>query len=225
MGVFGTESPEPTSHGYPCPHCEHRSWVSHSKLYFVVRDVPELAPLFEHHRCFNCQGVILWYDGQPVYPTAAAGPIANEDMPELVRKDFNEARKVAPISPRGAAALLRVSIDRLTLDLVSEQEGSTLDKRIGVLVARGLDPKVQRMLDVVRVIGNEAAHPGSVDFDASPELVAALFWVVNEICAEMLTKPRRLEELYDALPAPKLLGIEQRDAKAIAARATNSDAA
>ena len=43
------------------------------------------------------------------------------------------------------------------------EKGEKLDDDIANLVKRGLNPTVQKSLDIVRVIGNEAVHPGVLD--------------------------------------------------------------
>jgi hypothetical protein len=85
----------------------------------------------------------------------------HEDMPADVRSDFAEAAAIVDISPRGAAALLRLAVERLMPHL--EAKAKNINDGIGQLVARGLDPKIQKALDVLRVIGNEAVHPGQID--------------------------------------------------------------
>jgi hypothetical protein len=132
-------------------------------------------------------------------------------MPDDVKADYLEARSVALISPRSAAALLRLTIDKLTTALGAK--GGTLDDRIQDLVNRGLDPLVQQMLDSVRVVGNDTVHPGQIEVRDDPELLQTLFWLVNEIVDERITKPNRVQRIYGTLPEGKRKAIEQRDRK------------
>lgn len=81
-------------------------------------------------------------------------------------------------------------------------------------MGQGLDSKIQRALDVVRVIGNEAVHPGQIDLNDSPQVVHQLFKLVNMIAQRMITEPREVNEMYDLLPDGKKDGIEARDKKA-----------
>jgi hypothetical protein len=55
------------------------------------------------------------------------------DLPESLGTDYEEARRILPDSPRGAAALLRYIIDCLTIELHGAKGGSIND-RIGGLV-------------------------------------------------------------------------------------------
>lgn len=164
-------------------------------------------------RCFVCKRSAVWLRGQLIFPVNSAPVEPNEDLPEEVRADFLEAAAIASASPRGAAALLRLSIEKLCLHL-----GKTggIDKMIGDLVADGLHMKVQQALDVVRVIGNESVHPGSIDVKDDPATVQSLFRLVNIIAETMITDHRKVAEMFNGLPPEKLAGIEQRNARALA---------
>jgi hypothetical protein len=94
------------------------------------------------------------------------------------------------------------------------ESGKNIDNDIASLVAKGLDPLVQQALDVVRVIGNEAVHPGEIDLDDNRETALQLFNLVNLICNQMISQPKQVKALYDKLPVKKLKGIEQRNKKA-----------
>ena len=82
-------------------------------------------------------------------------------MPADVLRDYKEAQSILNLSPRGAAALLRLVIEKLVTHL--KAEGRDINAQIAWLVSKGLPEQVQQALDAVRVIGNEAVHPGSMD--------------------------------------------------------------
>lgn len=100
-------------------------------------------------------------------------------MPTDIAKDYREARSVFNPSPRSAAALLRLCVQKLCIEL--GEPGKNINEDIGSLVAKGLSPKVQKALDVVRVVGNEQVHPGTLDVRDNPEIAAKLFALVNFI--------------------------------------------
>ena len=130
-------------------------------------------------------------------------------MPADVQADYREAAAIADRSPRGAGALLRLALQKLMPHLGGN--GKNLDQDIGKLVADGLDLRVQQALDALRVIGNNAVHPGEIDLTEDPEKVATLFGLLNYIVEERITRPRQLEELYQSLPEGALKAIERRD--------------
>lgn len=84
---------------------------------------------------------------------------------------------------------------------------------IGALVRKGLNPTVQQALDTVRVIGNEAVHPGEMDLSDDTETAEALFSLVNLIADQMISGPKAVNAMFSSLPEEKRKGIENRDRK------------
>jgi hypothetical protein len=144
-----------------------------------------------------------------VYPEKIVAPIPNEDLPDDVREDYMEARTIIHKSPRGAAALLRLAIQKLCRFL--GESGKNINNDIAELVKKGLNPNVQKSLDIVRVIGNEAVHPGIIDLKDSPEIAIKLCTIINIIADLMITQPKLIEQMYSGLPEDKVKGIESRD--------------
>jgi hypothetical protein len=166
--------------------------------------------------CHACNTASVWVGNTLIHP-AVAGRKHREhaEFPDEVKRDFIEADEIHQKSPRGAAALLRLAIEKLCREITQDSK-RTLDGQIEILVSKGLDPRVQKMLDIVRVIGNEAVHPGVMDLRDDVDTVQQLFFLMNEIAEEMIAKPKRLEAAYNSLPQPKLDGIEQRNKRATA---------
>lgn len=162
-------------------------------------------------KCYRCRKFAVWVHSRILFPEEHEGPKANEDMPPEVCIDYDEARSIVNRSPRGAAALLRLAVEKLAIHL--NAEGATLDDRISDLVSIGLDERIQQSLDIVRVIGNEAVHPGTLDLKDDPQTARKLLQLVNEIVEEMISKPKRVKELYESLPEEKRKGIAARDKK------------
>lgn len=135
----------------------------------------------------------------------------NPDLPEDVRLDFDEAGRILRLSPRGAAALLRLAIQKLCAFL--GEKGKHIDIDIASLVKKGLDPRIQQALDVVRVIGNNAVHPGQVDLRDDVGTAEKLFDLVNIIADAMISQPKRIAEMFDGLPQDARDAIAKRDGK------------
>jgi len=66
-------------------------------------------------------------------------------------------------------------------------------------------------LDAVRVIGNNAVHPGQIDLTDDVATATALFGLVNFISEKMISEPAEIKRLYDLLPAGALAQIQKRD--------------
>jgi len=92
------------------------------------------------------------------------------------------------------------------------QKGKNINDDIGALVKAGLPVQVQKALDVCRVVGNNAVHPGEIIFDEDNQVVNTLFGLVNFIVDNQITQPKQLAAMYDALPEKARDGIEKRDA-------------
>jgi hypothetical protein len=144
-----------------------------------------------------------------VYPDSSPAPLPNPDLPEEIKTDYQEARTIIAKSPRGACALLRLCVQKLCGFL--GETGKDINADIAGLVKKGLNPKIQKSLDIVRVVGNEAVHPGQIDLRDQPATATQLFSLLNVIADAMITQPKVIESLYSGLPETKLQQIEQRD--------------
>lgn len=133
----------------------------------------------------------------------------NDDLPDDIKVDFREAQSIVNASPRGSAALLRLCIQKLCKHL--GEKGKNINDDIGELVKKGLDSRVQKALDVVRVIGNEAVHPGQIDLKDDLETANKLFVVVNLIADALITQPKMVEGLFNGIPETKRAEIAKRD--------------
>jgi len=199
------------ANSFTCPHTEcgviaKQDWWSRQ---WNLNQHPQNE--YNHLRvgiCQHCKKPSVWVDDQLFYPITTTAPEPNREMPSSVLKLYQEAATIAERSPRGAAALLRLSIQVLCKEL--GESGANINSDIASLVSKGLPPLVQKSLDVVRVTGNDAVHPGQIDTD-DPETVKRLFELVNIIVEYMIALPKQVSGLYSALPADKLKGIENRD--------------
>ena len=161
--------------------------------------------------CYSCNEWSVWVAQNIVFPATHLLIEPNADMPADVQTDFAEANAIVDKSPRGAAALLRLCIQKLMPHL--GQKGKNIDHDIGALVKNGLDARIQKALDIVRVIGNNAVHPGQIDLRDDKATAFKLFNLVNLIVEAMITAPKHIEELYGTLPETALEAIGKRDNK------------
>jgi hypothetical protein len=162
-------------------------------------------------KCYHCKKIAVWISDRLVFPPTKSDVMPNADLPSDIIADFDEAREIVNASPRGAAALLRLCIQKLCVHL--GEKGKTIDDAIASLVRKGLNPLVQKALDIVRVIGNEAVHPGVLDLRDDRDTASELFGLVNSIADQMITHPKAIDTLYKKLPESKRKAIEARDRK------------
>jgi hypothetical protein len=195
--------PEVGKRSFTCPHCHTLSQMEYARHYDVFSEDIEIA------KCLNCNHKIIWYNNIYIYPEIQPQE-ANSDMPETVLQLYNEAGLVYNKSPRAACALLRLAIDRLCNEL--GETNRDINKNIGALVERGLSVEVQKALDIVRVVGNKAVHPGQIEFDVDDiDTSNKLFQLINFIVERMISEPQKLETLFNKLPESAKQSIEKRD--------------
>jgi hypothetical protein len=213
--------PQPDVNQFTCPNCNvvaQQHWsglrfvndspTGQSNTVFVASFQPR-GVTYRLSGCQVCSKVALWREGILVWPVPNHITSPSPDMPEGVKTDYEEARAIYNLSPKGAAALLRLAIQKLCVHLGGTGENINAD--IGKLVKDGLSVKVQQALDVVRVIGNNAVHPGQIAIDDNPSVVSALFRLVNIVVEDMITQPAQVAKMFNALPTGQKAQIEKRD--------------
>ncbi|PER51445.1 hypothetical protein COL26_10670 [Bacillus thuringiensis] len=206
-----TTSPTFNQSSFCCPHCKivaAQNWdqaLYYSPEYNDAISVKDLMVC----KCAHCNDYSFWYHKEMVYPSTSLAPAPHPDMPLDIIDDYKEASDILNKSPRGAAALLRLALQKLMKSL--GEKGAHIDSDIKSLVQKGLPVQIQQALDVLRVIGNESVHPGSIDMKDNREIAIKLFDLINIIVQNQITQPKEIEALFTSLPAGKLKAIAERD--------------
>jgi hypothetical protein len=160
--------------------------------------------------CYSCECIAIWHADSIIYPQHQIVIAPNDDMPDNVKGDFVEANEIVDKSPKGAAALLRLCIQKLMPHL--GEKGENLNDDIASLVRKGLDGRIQKALDVVRVIGNNAVHPGQINLSDDKAIASKLFGLVNVIVESQITRLKHIDEIYDSIvPISAKEQIKRRD--------------
>ena len=159
--------------------------------------------------CQSCFKPHVWIDNTMIQPKDSNVPVANADMPEKVKEVYDEAREVFPVSARAAAALLRLALQHLCIEL--GEKGKNINVDISEMVKKGLPVEIQQALDIVRVVGNNAVHPGELNLNDNKEIAIMLFNIVNFIVDNRIVQPKKIEAFYNSLPKGALDGINSRD--------------
>lgn len=124
----------------------------------LSHEAPNMLAVAE---CQNCKEVPFWPYQQMFYREGYALP-PNSNLSDDAKRDYLEAGSIVNNSPRGAAALLRLCLQELCVERGAKDRN--LNGQIDWLVRkRSLSATIQQALGVVRVIGNEAVHPGQLD--------------------------------------------------------------
>lgn len=211
--------PDIEADAFNCPFCH--AYSTFRKAGVSTSDNTPL-PL-RASQCQRCGKWVIWLSyqhkdsngtrqiGRMVHPDESSAPLPHAELPESVAGDYLEARSLGNRSPRAAAALLRLCLQKLCKEL--GEKGDNANDDIASLVKKGLDPTIQMALDVVRVTGNHAVHPGEMQLTEDDVTVESLFGLINAIVEERISRPRIIRELYEKLPERDRLNIEKRDGR------------
>ena len=159
---------------------------------FRNRDVQNVSISY----CFNCNQMCLWVYDQLVWPTRPS-PEPKIDAVPNERREHEEASQVLEASPRGAAALLRLTIEKLCKEL--GVSGESLKDDIPIFVRQHVDARVQKALDAARMIESNAMHPGQIGLEYDRATAESLSGLVNLICEKMIMEPTHLQAVYTRL--------------------------
>jgi len=198
---------------FTCPHCgayAQQHWWYNTLNMGDGRYRGESDNPLAVSQCQHCEGKCIWHQKEMILPSRGSAPTPNSDLPEDIKNIYEEAAAISGISPRGAAALLRLAIQKLCKELGGS--GNNINDDIKGLVQKGLPVTIQQALDIVRVIGNEAVHPGQIDTD-DPDVVSQLFNLVNLISEYMISMPKKVADSFASLPVAAKEAIKKRDAK------------
>lgn len=210
--MFPYKEPDYLKGAFNCPYCNAYSHHIWSKVMAInVGNRGGDMTIGYAAYCTHCKELSFWYDKKMIIPNSGNAPLPNNDLSEDIKKDFEEARSIVNSSPRGAAALLRLCIQKLCKDL--GEKGGKINDDISNLVKKGLPIKIQKSLDIVRVIGNNAVHPGVIDIKDDQETANKLFHLINLIVDVMVSQPKEIDKIYDNLPEKDKKAINRRNNK------------
>lgn len=225
--------PQHATGQFHCPHCgvfaqqrwshikavgdeyskrgEWNSYIKRSNIAGLAESSGSLKENWTLSFCVHCGGVVIWLDTQMIYPKKIIVDQPNNDLSEDIKSDYLEAANILNDSPRSAAALLRLALQKLCKEL--GEKGENINDDIGNLVKKGLNPLVQKSLDALRITGNNGVHPGEINLKEEPERVVKLFELLNFVADKMITEPKEVGGFYDALPDNAKEAVKKRDIK------------
>ena len=174
-------SPKHGLDAFNCPYCDAYSvqnWSDDAHFYDEELGSYSVSTfLIEVSQCAHCNTQCLWVDRKMVIPDSGQMPLPNEDLTKEIKGDYLEAASIMQKSPRAAAALLRLALQKLCKQLGGK--GQNIQQDIDALLEKGLPAGVLEAMDSVRIIGNEALHPGQIDLRDDEETATLLFNLIN----------------------------------------------
>lgn len=129
---------------FTCPHCGALAGMKWEELFSPKCE----SVLLERAICDACSDFSIWNietdeyglepSGRLIYPEKQTAPLPNSDLSDDCKKDYMEAREIQFKSPRGAAALLRLCIEKICIEKGAKED--KLFDKIGGLINKGIPP-------------------------------------------------------------------------------------
>lgn len=210
---------------FACPHCRQfarQTWgqvlgtyipntLGATSSFDVTEDQIWLS------KCDACQEKLIWKCREMVWPHVSVAPEASADFPDGLRADYEEARQIHNCSPRASAAILRLCLQKLCVHLGAS--GDNINNDIQHLYDEfGLGRRVRDSMDILRVVGNNAVHPGEINLDDNREISIGLFRIINFVIDKAISEPAHVDSIFAQLPENAREAIERREARAAAGR-------
>lgn len=199
------------SEAFNCPNCgafAHMKWLD---LFYPGGQKSGFSAAF----CAHCTGRSVWLNGDAkmVVPDRGSALRPAVDMPEDVKADYEEAASIFSRSPRAAAALLRLALQKLCIHL--GEKGDRIDVDVRELARKNVLPQLLiKVADTVRITGNNAVHPGEMSAEDVDLVASKMFLMLNLIVTKGITEPKELATLYEMVPEGARVAAEEKDAKA-----------
>lgn len=214
---------------FKCPHCGAFSHMKWENLFFISYDENGLEhniPTRVHQaNCASCSQDNIWYNQKVgsnflsliprpsqdsdlvrLFPIQEISnqdiPDYSPDMPNDVKVLYKEAALIFELSPRSAAALIRLALEKLCGHLGVKKKN--IKESIEELAKENIIPsRVAKAADNIRLIGNANVHSGVICDEVLDDINPAIFAYINLIVDYAITKPKEIEEINSLFPEQK----------------------
>ena len=203
-----------------CPYCGVKSQHKYLNLiygtYELLDNSPPISESFDSSvyllsnfhaiQCQSCEAYSIFNDKEMIYPLNSDVPVPCEDMPNNIIEIYNEAKKVLVISPKSACALLRLALENL-MDYLKVDGKNLKEKICKYCDEYHVDESLKKSFHILRIVGNEAVHPGTINIDDNEDIARSLFGILNYIVDETITRKNKIDKIFDDLPKNKTKDI------------------
>ena len=166
-----------------CPHCRQHTALSEvlatasdglNKRNYPARHVFSGRDVWWMGVCNNCHKPSLVFNrGDRIYPSPLPGG-TSQDVPESIRSDIDEAKVCLSVRAYRAAAVMARRAMQNAAIMKGARKEDKLVFQINELMEKGvITEDLRKWASAVRLVGNDAAHPGdvSVDKDSAEDIV------------------------------------------------------
>lgn len=120
----------------------------------------------------------------------------SSSVPDIIRRSYNEAKKVEKISPAALVILIGKSLECLCED--KKAEGNNLKNKLDDLAKKGIIPKtLLKMGHSVRLLRNIGARPS--DYDITPDEVKIISDFFVAVIEYVYVAPEKIKSLEEKL--------------------------
>lgn len=185
-----------------CSNCGNRSYWELIKYFKETKDNKNDSHFPIDHedevKIFPIKSSIQW--------------IPNDDMTDEQKNLFNEAKNIFDNSPKAAGALLRSVIENILRKKYDKHKSSLLGSILNDKdVEKDLGGKIMQMCKTCQLIGNDAAHSSLMIYlDENKEEVKFLFELINLIAEQLVSKPKKEQELLQKCESINLQKQKQK---------------
>ncbi|WP_263576551.1 DUF4145 domain-containing protein [Acinetobacter pseudolwoffii] len=216
---------------FKCPHCGAFSHMKWENLFFTIYDDQHnehsVQTRVHQAQCASCEKENIWYNNREVSGWVALGSIPrptddsellrlfpineidnkdipeySSDMPHDVKELYKEAALIFELSPRSAAALIRLALEKLCDHLGVKKKN--IKESIEELAKKNIIPiRIAKAADNIRLIGNANVHPGIIGDEVLEDINPAIFTYINLIVNYAITQPKEIEKINSLFPEQK----------------------
>lgn len=212
---MNSKIPQYNSNAFDCPLCN-----VYSRMHWTTVRTLQQSSRVDVANCDHCGQDNVWFSilndfnrilkSEMIFPKFTLNVHPQNDMPDDVKKDFNEAKSIFNESPKAAAALLRLSLQKLCIHL--GEKGKNINDDIKELVKKGkLSSDIAQAADTIRITGNNAVHPGEMDDNDIDFIASKMFGLINLIIRKTISEPKEVKELFVLTPEKAREAIVKRD--------------
>ena len=167
---------------FECPHCGNKTQyeilhkvdaIEESYSVEDPEDVMDFEVFYSLIRCSTCKKISMFlnteYDDCSVNLSEASLCYPHEreidkNVPEIIVRNYNEAKKVKRISRPAFAVMIRRGLEFLCVE--QNAKGKNLKDKITNLVSMGIIPvTLAEMAETLRFLGNAGAHDCDYEID------------------------------------------------------------
>ena len=201
---------QPVDTTHPVPHAKTQQDLEKTRSVLRAYVCPECKEpnIFHVRGNFIQHGNIFvpkeGYSEDLIYPSTPLAKKLPLEVPENIRKDYDEAVSIQHLSPRSTAALGRRLLEIILLDQGVPATKKTLYDQIEWAKSKGMPFYLTDSVDEIRKVGKFAAHAKEdieqgIMLEVEPEEAMAVLLIIELLCDFYYVIPAKARERQEAI--------------------------